>query len=216
VLTGKGPLDILDHSSEKFSYGGKILIDATKKLPEERNGAAMYNRLDAEKISEALNSPVSGAAHYNMSLMSMGIPILIVGVDKTLGLTTKSIAHAVLGLLQGGVPKMLVMVDHALDTSDVEQVAWFASGNMDALRDCWFVTIEHEKVPCLVIDGTRKCYASDNFPRQWPNVVVSSKETIDRVDAKWSKLGLGPLIKSPSLKYLHLYHGNEAMVSPFL
>jgi 4-hydroxy-3-polyprenylbenzoate decarboxylase len=216
VLTGKGPLDILDHSSEKFSYGGKILIDATKKLPEERNGAAMFNRLDAEKISEALNSPVSGAAHYNMSLMSMGIPILIVGVDKTLGLTTKSIAHAVLGLLQGGVPKMLVMVDHALDTSDVEQVAWFASGNMDALRDCWFVTIEHEKVPCLVIDGTRKCYATDNFPRQWPNVVVSSKETIDRVDAKWSKLGLGPLIKSPSLKYLHLNHGNEAMVSPFL
>jgi 4-hydroxy-3-polyprenylbenzoate decarboxylase len=87
---------------------------------------------------------------------------------------------------------------------------------MDALRDCWFVTIEHEKVPCLVIDGTRKCYTTDNFPRQWPNVVVSSKETIERVDAKWSKLGLGPLIKSPSLKYLHLNHGNEAMVSPFL
>ncbi len=31
----KGPLDVLDHASNIYSYGGKILIDATKKMEEE-------------------------------------------------------------------------------------------------------------------------------------------------------------------------------------
>jgi 4-hydroxy-3-polyprenylbenzoate decarboxylase len=30
-----GPIDVLDHSSRTFTYGSKLGIDATKKLPEE-------------------------------------------------------------------------------------------------------------------------------------------------------------------------------------
>jgi 4-hydroxy-3-polyprenylbenzoate decarboxylase len=30
-----GPVDVLDHSSRAFSYGSKMGIDATRKLPEE-------------------------------------------------------------------------------------------------------------------------------------------------------------------------------------
>ena len=30
-----GPMDVLDHSSRAFTYGSKMGIDATKKLPEE-------------------------------------------------------------------------------------------------------------------------------------------------------------------------------------
>ena len=30
-----GPVDVLDHSSRTFTYGSKLGIDATKKLPEE-------------------------------------------------------------------------------------------------------------------------------------------------------------------------------------
>jgi 4-hydroxy-3-polyprenylbenzoate decarboxylase len=30
-----GPIDVLDHSSRAFSYGSKMIVDATKKWPEE-------------------------------------------------------------------------------------------------------------------------------------------------------------------------------------
>jgi 4-hydroxy-3-polyprenylbenzoate decarboxylase len=30
-----GPIDVLDHSSRGFTYGSKMIVDATKKLPEE-------------------------------------------------------------------------------------------------------------------------------------------------------------------------------------
>jgi 4-hydroxy-3-polyprenylbenzoate decarboxylase len=52
-----GPMDVLDHSSRAFTYGSKMGLDATKKLPEEgfsRNwperiamDAATKSRVDA-------------------------------------------------------------------------------------------------------------------------------------------------------------------------
>jgi 4-hydroxy-3-polyprenylbenzoate decarboxylase len=30
-----GPMDVLDHSSRAFTFGSKMVLDATKKLPEE-------------------------------------------------------------------------------------------------------------------------------------------------------------------------------------
>ncbi|HRP48271.1 MAG TPA: UbiD family decarboxylase, partial [Trueperaceae bacterium] len=35
----KGPSDVLDHSSRAFSYGSKLLIDGTRKSPEEGGDA---------------------------------------------------------------------------------------------------------------------------------------------------------------------------------
>jgi 4-hydroxy-3-polyprenylbenzoate decarboxylase len=32
---GRGPLDVLDHAAQTCGYGGKLCIDATRKLPEE-------------------------------------------------------------------------------------------------------------------------------------------------------------------------------------
>jgi 4-hydroxy-3-polyprenylbenzoate decarboxylase len=35
LVFGKGPLDVLDHSSPRFAFGSKLGIDATRKWPEE-------------------------------------------------------------------------------------------------------------------------------------------------------------------------------------
>ena len=37
TFISKGPIDILDHAARHTGYGGKICIDATKKLPEEQS-----------------------------------------------------------------------------------------------------------------------------------------------------------------------------------
>ena len=54
------------------------------------------------------------------------------------------------------------------------------------------------------MDGTRKSAEVDGFKRDWPNPVVSSPETIARIDEIWSEAGLGKFISSPSLKYIPL------------
>ena len=37
ILFINGPLDVLDHSASKATYGGKMGIDATTKIEEEIN-----------------------------------------------------------------------------------------------------------------------------------------------------------------------------------
>ena len=38
LLFSHGPLDVLDHSSDTFSFGGKVGVDATIKQIEESSG----------------------------------------------------------------------------------------------------------------------------------------------------------------------------------
>jgi 4-hydroxy-3-polyprenylbenzoate decarboxylase len=63
------------------------------------------------------------------------------------------------------------------------------------------------------LDGTIKTKELDNFQRDWPNIIVSSQATIESVDRKWHKLGLGGFIPSPSLKFKDQMYGEEAVVT---
>jgi 4-hydroxy-3-polyprenylbenzoate decarboxylase len=71
VLLAEGPLDVLDHSSPNPLRGGKIGIDATKKLPEEghtrewpgdvRMSAEVKARVDALWPSLGLGDAATGS-----------------------------------------------------------------------------------------------------------------------------------------------------------
>jgi 4-hydroxy-3-polyprenylbenzoate decarboxylase len=54
------------------------------------------------------------------------------------------------------------------------------------------------------MDGTIKVYKKGGFPRKWPNVVCSGKETITSIDSKWESLGIGDFVVSPSERYMRL------------
>ena len=56
TLTTRGPTDVLDHSSSRgWGYGGKLIIDATTKSPEETGGAESSRdlELDGPALEEA-------------------------------------------------------------------------------------------------------------------------------------------------------------------
>ena len=63
------------------------------------------------------------------------------------------------------------------------------------------------------LDGTIKTKEFDNFQRDWPNIIVMDDKTIEAVDAKWARLGLGEFVASPSLKFQGQIYGAEAVVS---
>ncbi|HSN49747.1 MAG TPA: menaquinone biosynthesis decarboxylase, partial [Bacteroidales bacterium] len=48
ILFSRGPLDVLDHSSDSFSFGGKAGVDATVKLPEEMPGRDLTQFIEGE------------------------------------------------------------------------------------------------------------------------------------------------------------------------
>ena len=80
------------------------------------------------------------------------------------------------------------------------------------MRDCFYQEDDlGNRIPALCIDGTRKTREFDDFQRDWPNVIAMDDRTISAIDAKWTHLGLGPLVPSPSLTYKSLVISNGAV-----
>jgi len=202
IVFTHGPLDVLDHSSDSFSLGGKAGIDATIKLPEEvRTGQKTPDSDNAavlENLTEWLEVPFIKARNSN--LIKEGISILILAVNPS---EDPSCIGKIIELLKterrSQIFRMVIVVDHTVDPDDIYMVAWQILGNTDPVRDHFMISRD-----TLLLDGTIKFYRSGGFPRRWPEIVCSDTKTIEKIDKKWELLGLGEFISSPSLKNIRL------------
>ncbi|MDR1225970.1 MAG: menaquinone biosynthesis decarboxylase [Prevotellaceae bacterium] len=100
--------------------------------------------------------------------------------------------------------KIAVQFDKSVDLADLSACLWLLGNNVDPQRDC---RVEDGR---LYINATTKKAGEKGFNRRWPNVVCSADKTIDSVDKKWSKLGLGEIVNSPSRKFSRLKNGDGA------
>lgn len=211
LLFTRGPLDVLDHASDAFSFGGKLGIDATVKVPEEllyrsEKKATVLTSLNIDFDNLVKNEIITG---FNLSLVLNGIPVYIISVNRTrdaaiIGKTVSAIRQICIG---PGSTAFLV-VDHTVDTCDLFTVAWQLLGNSDPQRDHIFISDNS-----VLIDGTIKAYREGGFPRKWPNIVCSDEDTIERIDKKWDDLKLGVFIPSPSEKIISLRHKGKDEIS---
>jgi 4-hydroxy-3-polyprenylbenzoate decarboxylase len=211
LLFSNGPLDVLDHSSDNFSFGGKAGIDATIKLIEEKSGESKTGNSVSPDIS-TINSDFLQSNiidNYNISLFSAKIPVVIISVNRS---EDADIIEKVKNLFitndSNGIFRLILVVDHTVDVTDLFMVAWQILGNTDPKRDHEFIS------PLSVLfDGTIKAYRKGGFPRKWPNVVSSANETISSIDQKWESLGIGSFINSPSTRYIRLCRsGNDEIL----
>ena len=213
IYFSQGPMDVLDHSSSRFSYGSKLGIDVTSKFIEELDGEKMDSgkKVDVEICGKEI-SGISGVVSSNLSLIEKGISAIVLGIIKSDPKTVNNIVDNLLSISELKGVKLIVFVDPELDIYDMEVVFWYVSGNIDPRRDCRIIPpTEKDEVGHFVMDGTRKSAEVDGFKRDWPNPVVSSPETIARIDEIWSEAGLGKFISSPSLKYIPLQRGEGAV-----
>jgi 4-hydroxy-3-polyprenylbenzoate decarboxylase len=202
LIFSRGPLDVLDHSSDNFSFGGKLGIDGTVKHPEEISGRKGSENGSIEEVFNGTGNFLycDLIKRYNLTLVNEGIPVLIIGVNQAENVNVVIEAKALFKKNDPeGVIKLILAVDHTVDTDDLHTVAWQILGNTDPQRDHEYISPSS-----LLIDATIKAYRKGGFPRKWPNVVCSDLKTISDIDQKWESLGIGPLIKSPSLKYISL------------
>jgi 4-hydroxy-3-polyprenylbenzoate decarboxylase len=210
LLFCRGPLDVLDHSSDTFAFGGKLGIDATVKTDGERTGNIVFKmpvRSDCDLILRKMTED-SIITDYNTEAIDLDIPLIVVSADNS---DRKGKAATIADRLRGewkqGSVCLILMVDHKADVHNLFMVAWQMLGNSDPLRD--HTLIDHT---VLLIDGTIKFFRPGGFPRKWPNIVTASDETTSSVNSKWDSTGLGPLIESPSIVYKNLIQqGNDEL-----
>jgi 4-hydroxy-3-polyprenylbenzoate decarboxylase len=199
LLFSHGPLDVLDHSSDNFSFGGKLGIDATVKHTEEASGRKNMMKSQHQAITpvnvDFLDSKLIKS--YNISLLTESVPVIIVSVNRS---EDPDVVEKVAEMFRTGdtgrIFSVILIVDHTVDVNDLYMVAWQLLGNTDPERD-------HEYISTwsVLFDGTIKAFRKGGFPRKWPNVVCSDISTIASVDQKWDSLGTGVSIDSPSSRY---------------
>jgi 4-hydroxy-3-polyprenylbenzoate decarboxylase len=202
LLFSHGPLDVLDHSSDNFSFGGKVGVDATIKQIEEISGRNKITKSDRPEHSEIAVDFLDRniVKNSNSFLFEDDIPILIISVNRS---EDADVIEKVKDMFRtndsDGIFRVILIVDHTVDVGDLFMVAWQILGNTDPQRDHEFIS------PFSVLfDGTIKAYRKGGFIRRWPNVVCSGNETISVIDKKWDSLGIGEFISSPSIRYIRL------------
>lgn len=199
TISSIGPMDVLDHASLKKAYGGKFGIDATKALNEEQvttNAIPM----DFDSLQKYIDTKIE-IYYSNINLFEKGFPILILATS----LTTRD--QALKDLCKFGV-KWLILIDNDVDVMDMNLIAWVVGNNVEPKRD-----ILLDESGLILIDGRSKLKDNEKYMRDWPNIIVSDDKTIEAVDRKWEKLGLGDFIPSPSKKYKPLYRAGGAVVN---
>jgi 4-hydroxy-3-polyprenylbenzoate decarboxylase len=198
-----GPMDVLDHSSYKFSYGSKLFIDLTKKLPEEED-SYYSNNFTTIEINNSVNSSIKDIklikAKKNSIAFIAAKKDKFSTKDEIINLTKKHIKEA----------NIFIILEDTIDLADFSMLGWIIASNSDPMKDYTFAKIENKKV--LIIDCLNKSKIIHNFKRDWPNVVIMNDETINLVDKRWEEYQIGEFIESPSKKYSKLFIGENETV----
>jgi 4-hydroxy-3-polyprenylbenzoate decarboxylase len=198
----RGPLDVLDHASDNFSFGGKAGIDATIKYSEESSGRISPAKSDNHSFSliEEIISDREIIKSYSLRLFENITPVLIITVNQSFDQDVIEKAKKLFRSKdKNGIFRLILAVDHTVDPDDLHMVAWQLLGNTDPVRDHEYISRSS-----VFFDGTIKAYRKGGFSRKWPNVVCSASETISAIDQKWESLGIGEFISSPSERYMGL------------
>jgi 4-hydroxy-3-polyprenylbenzoate decarboxylase len=212
-LFTQGPTDVLDHSCSRMAFGGKLGLDATKKLPEEKLLDDPSKVLEAGVSAEEIKSRYPAIKAVNATLLRLGISLVFLTIEKQKKNHIREICNDLFELPSLKTTKVVIFLEHTLDVKDIADAVWRFANNFDPKRDHHTVMATSEgEVNHVVFDGTRKTKAFDGFDRDWPNILASDETTIARIDEIWDHLGLGPFLKSPSLKYrTQLYEGGAVV-----
>jgi 4-hydroxy-3-polyprenylbenzoate decarboxylase len=166
VIT-EGPLDALDHASDRPHQGYRLGIDACKKLDKEPKGKELSFD-DFDRLINGENSPVK-IIKYNKKEK-----------DETV--------KEYLNEISSKEMKFIVVVDEWIDNNDLSTVAWKIFNNIDPDRDT-VIKMRNDGSLFVGIDATRKV-EDDGFKRNWPDDIEMADKIIDLVDKRWPEYGI--------------------------
>jgi 4-hydroxy-3-polyprenylbenzoate decarboxylase len=205
----KGPLDVLDHSSQKFAFGSKLGVDLTQPFQEEISDEKSKVFLAEEFDSDKLKS-IPEITDFNDLRFKFYLPVLLLNVKKDIGFVKQKLAEQLLNIDGLTNFKTIVFFNEGADLNDLFTLMWLLGGNLEPDRDV-SVSDSVNGNSVVFVDATFKTQLHDNFKRDWPNVVTMDDQTISAIDKKWNDLGIGEFVQSPSLKFKNLVKGEGAV-----
>jgi 4-hydroxy-3-polyprenylbenzoate decarboxylase len=146
---------------------------------------------------------------YHMPAEGIFHNLVFVSIDKQYPGQAYKVMNAMWGQGLMALAKVIVVVDKEVNVRNEKEAWWVALNHIDPERDVRFSmgpidVLDHSSRAFtygskMGIDATRK-WPEEGFTRNWPKVIEMDAETKQRVDAIWSKLGLGPLERSERFK----------------
>ena len=189
LIRTEGVLDVLDHATATCGYGGKLALDLTDVDP-----AAEVAPIEELRSAEA----TAGVALFDTRFVeSCGLLLLFADKERPVEVDVEAylMKNEICGM------KYIALFDYqAAGTMSESDLLWLAMANSDPRRDVKFLAGGE-----LLLDARSKHPGVGDNPKRFPNVVMSSVETIEKVDARWEEYGLGEFIPSPSRKYRKLW-----------
>lgn len=176
TLLLRGPVDVLDHSSRAFAFGGKLVIDGTRKLPEEGGEAPFVPKAhpglpeDPEVLDQRQWPGLWGVV-----------------LAKRRPHQAWEVAERLLRAPQSAGIRLLLLADEDTALSP-EELLWYVLNNVDPERDAR--VMPGVEGPVLVLDGTRKL-PEEGFQRVWPERIRMDPKVKALVEARWAEYGLG-------------------------
>lgn len=194
LIRTEGILDVLDHATATCGFGGKLAVDLTETDPTAAP-------VEVTVPSEA--RPAGGIELFDTRhARDLGLVILYAGesrpdsVDVELYLRENGF---------GGVKYAAVFDYQAAGAMRDGDLLWLAAANTDPRRD-----VRLTGGGTLIVDARSKRPGVGGNPVRFPNVAMSSTETIRMVDGRWEEYGIGPLLESPSRRYRKLWLSDRA------
>ena len=209
-IFSKGPLDILDHSSSKQSFGSKLAIDATTKFPEEldeNESSGRGKELSPSDINDLMNS-VPAIRKVNPNPLQTRSPLLVFGIDKQ-KMPVEEVIEEIKKRDFFRSTGVILLYDDIVDIGNLHIMSWLLLGNIDPYRDIFLE--EYGRKGMVIIDATMKNNARDSFKRDWPNIIAMERKIVENIDKKWDQLNLGPHIESPSRDFINYLRGEGAI-----
>ena len=203
TLLTRGPIDVLDHSSRGWGFGGKLIIDATTKRPEEVGSGVSSREEQAHDVLPAgATSPTLGGQLRQIFAPATELPTFegvvaqrqtpdgywFVSLRKTRAGQARALAETFAAHPAAQGVRHLLICDEETDVQDAGDVWWTVLNNVDPERDCWTLGTG-SGTGLLAWDGARKL-PEEGFVRDWPRKIVMDEAVRNRVDALWHVWGL--------------------------
>ena len=194
VIRAEGVLDVLDHATATCGYGGKLAIDLTD----------VDICSETEPIEEPRAAKPAGGVKLFDARFVESYGLLILYVDENRPVEVDVEQYLKLNNIQG--MKYIALFDYQASISmTANDLLWLAMANSDPRRDVKVLDGGE-----LLLDARSKHPGVGDNPKRFPNVVMSSVETIESVDSRWEEYGVGEFVVSPSRKYRKLWLSSKA------
>ena len=170
LFIAEGPLDALDHSSNRALYGSRLGIDATG-----------YNMGEAVQDNEITRD----SSQYHSRDNSMD-SFLLTDTCHILSITKEKPwqgREAIKEYMEHSRDRFVIAVDAGVDPKDLSTVMWKVFNNIDAKRD---LLIEENRIG---VDATKK-WSEEGLTRAWPKDITMTEEMKRQVTERWREYGI--------------------------